>query len=496
MNRETRIGLFVLMAAAAFAFFILRMEDEGFGKGLLDRTRSVEVLVEVDDASGIREGTAVRVSGVQVGKVKRLELVAGKALVVLSLPEGLAIPEDSQVELRTQGVLGERFVALLPGRSDRQVGSGRLKGATPVSLDDLTQTLSQIGDEVLALTRSLRSATVDEQGGNRMAAIASHVESLTASLAAAMEANRGAIDSTLQNTAALSGDLRRQLPELVAEMKALAAELRLMAQDNRARVDGTLERVHSISGKLDETMDSLRSTAQKVDSGKGVLGKLVNDEETGRKLDELMDSAKSSLSQLDTMLGQMNRLDLELGFRVDYLQHHQASTSAFQLRISPNPNKYYLLEAFSRDTDFFPAEYRTVLETRYDADGHVLGRSETLQPIEPKSFGFSGQLAYRVGPVFLRGGLLEGEGGGGVDWPLLGSKARLSFEAFDFSRPAELDPRARLAFEMGLGSGLQLRLGWDDLLERDYDSALFGLALRWKDADLKPLLSSLGSLAR
>ncbi|MCB1049249.1 MAG: MCE family protein [Acidobacteria bacterium] len=496
MNRETRIGLFVVIAGLVFAFFILRMQDDGFGNGLFNRTAAQELRVVLDDASGIREGTAVRIAGVQVGKVERLVLENGQAIVILKIPKDIVVPADSIVELRTQGVLGERFVALIIGSGPAPTETPTLRGQTPISLDNITATLNEIGQEVLALTKSLKESTVDPNGENRLSAIVANIERLTQAMAQTMEMNQGHINQTLANVSQLSGDMRSDIPALVAEMKALAEELKGMAQQNRGNIDGTMARVHSISEKLDKTMDSLNSVAQKVDSGKGVIGKLINDDATGQKLDELIDSANSSLKQLDTVLGQANKIDLELGFRVDYLQEHEGSISTFQLRLVPSGKKYYLIEAFSRDTDYFPKEFREINETTFDAEGNVISRSQTLEPKEPKTFGFGGQLAYRFGDVFLRGGLIEGDGGAGVDWMLFKDKAKFSFEAFDFSRPDDLNPRARLNFEYGLGGGFNVRLGWDDLLESKYDSAMLGLSLRWKDPDLKPLLSSLGSLAR
>ena len=112
MKRESKIGLFVCLAAVVIGYFIMRTEDDGTGGQFWKRQAVQRVEMQMEDASGLRVGTAVRVSGVRVGEVEDLKLKDGLAIAVLKIAADLELKDGATAHLQSQGVLGERFVAL------------------------------------------------------------------------------------------------------------------------------------------------------------------------------------------------------------------------------------------------------------------------------------------------------------------------------------------------------------------------------------------------
>ena len=76
-------------------------------------------------ASGLREGAYVELAGVTVGKVKRITFDPEEYLAVvdMSLPKIINVPEDSTASIRTAGIIGDKFIKISPGGSETNLGN-------------------------------------------------------------------------------------------------------------------------------------------------------------------------------------------------------------------------------------------------------------------------------------------------------------------------------------------------------------------------------------
>lgn len=133
------VGAFVLIALAALFFL-------GFKASSLGSFRPQEtyqIAVNFGDASGLNQNAPVRLAGVQVGRVAAIGLTADKreAQVRLILDKSVALPVDSQAQILTAGLLGERYIGLLAGSSTTMLKDGdRLQhGAGAVVLEKMLQ---------------------------------------------------------------------------------------------------------------------------------------------------------------------------------------------------------------------------------------------------------------------------------------------------------------------------------------------------------------------
>ena len=76
-------------------------------------------MAHFDDVGGLSARSPAMISGVKVGQVERIELDENlRARVILDLDPGLDLPSDSSAAIRTQGLLGDHFVALEPGAEE------------------------------------------------------------------------------------------------------------------------------------------------------------------------------------------------------------------------------------------------------------------------------------------------------------------------------------------------------------------------------------------
>lgn len=119
---ETIVGIFVLVGILCLAYLSINL-----GKLELLGGDSYEVSANFDSISGLRNGASVEIAGVEVGRVDRVELdpKAGyTAKVTLRINSGIELQDDVIASVRTRGIIGDKFVQLKPGGSDRLLKDG------------------------------------------------------------------------------------------------------------------------------------------------------------------------------------------------------------------------------------------------------------------------------------------------------------------------------------------------------------------------------------
>lgn len=117
---ETVIGGVVLAAAVGFLAYAATTA------GVSAPTDSYTVSASFRSAEGIGLGTDVRLAGVKIGTVTGLELnpTTFRAVTTFSVIDSIELPDDSQVVIASEGLLGGNFVEVVPGGSSFNVEDG------------------------------------------------------------------------------------------------------------------------------------------------------------------------------------------------------------------------------------------------------------------------------------------------------------------------------------------------------------------------------------
>lgn len=118
---ETLLGAVVLVTAAGFAVY--GSQSAGIGTGGDGR---YALSASFNSVEGISTGTDVRMAGVKIGAVNRLELNPETYLaeVGLAIRDDIKLPEDSDVKIASEGLLGGNFVEITPGGSEFMLEDG------------------------------------------------------------------------------------------------------------------------------------------------------------------------------------------------------------------------------------------------------------------------------------------------------------------------------------------------------------------------------------
>ena len=112
---ESVIGAVVLVIAAFCVYFAYTSSGEKIKGGYILTAR-------FDDVSGLTNGADVKLNGIKVGIVRSLKLDDNyQAKVELLLRDEIKIPSDSSVSVTTDGLMGNKFVAISTGFSDKKL---------------------------------------------------------------------------------------------------------------------------------------------------------------------------------------------------------------------------------------------------------------------------------------------------------------------------------------------------------------------------------------
>ena len=124
---EVIVGLFVLLGLGALGYLSIRLGQLQLGQG-----RTYDLTAVFPTVAGLRVGAAIEIAGVQVGRVQDISLSNYAADVTLRLEKQVQLQEDAIASIRTRGLIGEKYVSITPGGSDRILKpGGRIREVEP-----------------------------------------------------------------------------------------------------------------------------------------------------------------------------------------------------------------------------------------------------------------------------------------------------------------------------------------------------------------------------
>ncbi len=131
---ELAVGLFVLAGILCLGYLsikLAKMEVLG-GDGY-------EIYAIFSNTGGLKEGASVVIAGVEVGRVKAITIENYEAKVALTLKQGLEIQEDAIASVKTKGLIGEKYIQISPGGSEKiiQPGGAILETEPAVDIEQL-----------------------------------------------------------------------------------------------------------------------------------------------------------------------------------------------------------------------------------------------------------------------------------------------------------------------------------------------------------------------
>ena len=137
MRRSTLdlgVGLFVLVGLIALGWMSVKL-----GRVDLIGNRGYVVSADFPTVGGLKAGSTIEIAGVEVGRVDRIVLRDYQAHVIMMIQPGVKLQDDSIASIKTKCLIGERYVRISPGGSDKIIPpNGRIREVEPpVDIEEL-----------------------------------------------------------------------------------------------------------------------------------------------------------------------------------------------------------------------------------------------------------------------------------------------------------------------------------------------------------------------
>lgn len=471
MSTELKVGVLVVIAIVVFAFFVVRIEDRvWFEPETAYRVRAV-----FEDIAGLEPDSPVRLAGVRVGKVGNIDLTEdGRAEVTMQLDPGVRLRQDSVASVASLGLLGEKYLQLTSGSPEAEVvpDGGLIRGGRPVSIDQAVTVMNEIAADVQETTESLSNVFGTEAGENRMQRILENIEGFSSDLRGLVRTNRENLDATLTNVEDLTGALSASLPRMVSDIRTLVEDLSGLVASNEEKLGSASENLQRMTERLDRSAAELEEVIAKINRGDGTVAQVINEPETVNKLNAALDTVDDTLAAADTFFKRVGQAQFAFSLRSEFYEESESTKNYFGIRVGlgPRGDRAFIFEAV--DDNVGRLDATTITTEVFGPGGELLDRQVQRRLIREEDFVFSALLAQRRGNWQLRGGLLESEAGGGIDYFAADDRWRFTFEAWDFGR--DPDPHLKLRGQYQLFERLFVTAGWDDLLSDEFRQFFFG----------------------
>jgi phospholipid/cholesterol/gamma-HCH transport system substrate-binding protein len=288
---ETKLGFFVAITVCAAVLII-----ETLGSADLF-SRGYRVSALFDTVQDLKVGDRVKMAGVEIGRVEKIELTDEKVSVTMKLKPEAGVKTDSKAIIKFTGLMGQNFVNIsfgAPGSPKAEDGAV-LETAEQPDLSAIMAKLDAAAGGIQNLTKSFTGDKIDNLLGPLTDFIKQNSAPITATIAN--------VKNVTSQIAAGQGTVGKLIYEDALYNTALSTVSNL--QDTATAVRAVVNNVSSGQGTIgklltDETlyrattssMTNLNSILIKVNQGQGTVGKLVNDQ-------DFYKNAKLSLQKLD-----------------------------------------------------------------------------------------------------------------------------------------------------------------------------------------------------
>lgn len=240
ITSEIKVGILVLIGVILLFYMSFKVEKFGFF-----REEGYEISAVVDNASGLDRRTPVFIAGVQVGSISRISLTGYRARIRMLIKKSVAIPLDSTVAIKSQSLLGDKYIEIVPGEEKANFAEGAI----------ITNVVASPDFDQLFARFDLAAKNIGDTMGEFKGIIG--------------ENEKVNIKKTIENIQVASSDFKNVL----------------------IRNKDDVHRIMTKTASITERMDSI---VKDVDEGKGTLGLLVKD-------DKLYHDAKDTVASLKTI---------------------------------------------------------------------------------------------------------------------------------------------------------------------------------------------------
>lgn len=292
------IALFILIAG------VLWLKEVSVTRKLVSYT------ILFPNVGTLQVGDPVMANGVSKGSVKKIELRGDKVAAILDIDKTLTLTDSCRIVVQNVGLMGERGIGIQISIAGKPFKPSTAKDTTFINgyFDTgIAEAMGMIGDvlgDVKVLIKNVNTvvnSTVGDTSFYRVFdKLVVRLDSISEIAEKMLATNQPFIDSSMKNISVITSDLK-------TIVKRNSSDIDTIVKNGEALTKYGI----TVVNRIDTLAMSVQNIVDKIDSGKGSVGMLMNDEQFYRDL-------KSTVGDLDSLVNEVQgdalKLRIKLGF--------------------------------------------------------------------------------------------------------------------------------------------------------------------------------------
>lgn len=383
---------------------------------------------------GLSPQAEVKLNGISIGKVDDLFASGGSVTVVMRVKPDTKIPVDSKVTITSVGVMGERFINIIPGTDKGEyIKSGDyLFGVEEAGMNAMFENLNKVMGKVEDLLGAVQNIigddkfqkSVSEMSDNMMQAT-QHINGMTEVVERIAINNEGNVNQMVEQMNGVLDSMNRSM----STVEHMVNNIDKFAGDPQTAND------------LKTTLKNISDTTQNVANMTESLNKVVSDPKVADDLKATLNNARNLTERANNILGKVDG----------------AADKVSSIDVKPSVDVLY-------------SGGESNWKTNFNVD---ITAGNTTVDLGAESIGDGTKLNAQVGKKFgtdfgARAGIIAGKPGLGVD-AYAGDKWKFSAEAYDLN-----DAKVRLKTQYKVSDSSYILGEWHDINHRDERAAYIG----------------------
>lgn len=384
---------------------------------------------------GLSPQADVKLNGISVGKVEDLIAASGSVTVVMRVGPQTKIPLDSKVTITSVGVMGERFINIIPSTDNGEyVKSGDyLFGVEEAGMNSMFENLSKVMNKVEDLLGDVQKIVGNDKFQKSVAGMSENM----------LQASQNISDMTavMSRIATTNED---NVQQMIGQMQGVLQSM----NNSMASVEHMMNNIDQFAGDpqttqtLKDTLQNISDTTKNVASMAENMNKFAGDPKVAEDLKATVSNARSISERADDILGKVQG----------------ASDKVSKIEVTPSVDVMY-----SGGASNWMANFNVDVTdgtTSLDVGAEHIGDGTKWNLQAGKKFGTD---------FGARAGIIAGKPGIGLD-AYAGDKLKFSAEAYDIN-----DVKVRLKSQYKIADSTYILGEWHDINHKDDRAAYFGI---------------------
>ncbi len=272
ISHKVRLGIFVSLG---ILIFILAIYFIGEKQQLFRSTFRLSGVFK--DVAGLQVGNNVRLSGINVGTIDNITIISDTSVRVIILVDENTrkfIKKDAVASIGSEGLMGNKVLIISPGTGEKKIieNDDNIATSQPTDIDEIMKSLKTTIDNTAYITGDL-------------AKISTNIES-----------GKGTIGRLMMDK-----EWRQDIQSTIVNLKDGSVGFKTF-MDKTNQLDSILIRLNKTIDNTASITYDLSKITNNIQSGEGMIGKLLMDQSMGQNLDSTLINLKNGLAEFEIFM--------------------------------------------------------------------------------------------------------------------------------------------------------------------------------------------------